>query len=420
MTAGGPTWRDVVARWPLALGVFLIAIATSAIVGLVTPREYESTVRLYVYAASELEAPTVNQIVKGNQFAVAEAALAPTVVKSDANLQTVLDELSLSWSRPQLAATIDATTVTNSPIVSLTATSASPQDSQTIVESVARAYIGSLDRDTAGVPFHVAATPLEAPKTPATPSKPNLPAIFAIGVIVGVVFGSLAAYIVALVSRQAGSPDRLAAEAGGPLVAALGTPAGDVEDTSGRARTRWLAARLGRLARANGTRSIALTTARPGDDVRAVAERVTAALQADGVRVGVVDLVSHADGGRYAGDGTVLRRGGGAAASPLSAGGVRAARDEVEQSHDLVLWLVDPVSASADALAVAGGLDATVLVADRRTPLTDVRGAREALRFAGEEFAGVVVTSVRRAGELRWGPFLEDAPADVRAEVLSS
>lgn len=177
-------------------------------------------------------------------------------------------------------------------------------------------------------------------------------------------------------------------------------------------RLHWLAVRLGGLARARSARSFALTSTRTDEDVRELADHLVTTLTGDGASVRVVDLISRPASRSYswsrATDGQSEPP---EVALPLSADAMLALRNSLESSHDLVLWLVDPAAASADAVIAIAGVDETLLVTDRRASVAEVREARAAIGFAEKSFAGVIVTSVKRAGELTWSPFLSGETA---------
>lgn len=281
-----------------------------------------------------------------------------------------------------------------------------------IVESVARAYIRSLsgqDGSTAGetdVPLSITATQLEPTSTAANPSEPNLALIFAVGGILGLLLGAIAAYAVATAARRVSSLDQLSSEAGAPIMATVQQLKPEGATQTG-VRLHWLAVRLGRLAREQSARSFALTSTRADDDVRELADQLVATLRGDGAIVQVVDLISRPPSKNHSWElATDDQSGSPEATLPLSADAMLERKSALESVNDLVLWLIEPVAVSADAIGAVGAVDETILVADRRVSIGELQEARAAMGFAGRSFAGVVVTSVSRASELAWSPFL--------------
>ncbi|TPF95436.1 protein-tyrosine kinase [Bifidobacterium sp. UTBIF-78] len=154
----------------------------------------------YRTSASSTTGSAGNELNSGASYINSQIQTYPQLVKTESVLQPVIDDLGLKTTVKELAATVTASNPSDTMLVDISVENADPKTASTIANAVAESLkkqvtstLYSDEGDKIVSPVNL--TVVQQAYVPASPSSPNVKMNLAIGVLVGVVFGLIAAVI---------------------------------------------------------------------------------------------------------------------------------------------------------------------------------------------------------------------------------
>lgn len=415
---------------PIAV-VTMLTVAAAAAVTLVQTPQYKATTELFVSAGGE----DLGQAFQGGVFVQQRVRSYIQVVDSPEVLGPVIDDLGLELSTRQLAGTIEAGTPFDTVLLTLTATSANPDDAAAIANAVAaefRTYIETLESRVGQVTAPVKVSVVKPAEPPGAPSSPSPVTNLALGLIGGIGLGIAAAVLRDALDSSIRTTDDAEAVAQAPLLANIpydSDASRPLGSRQGKARShreeaiRRLRTNLQYVDVDHPVRIVVVTSSMPGEGKTTTALDLSIAVARNGQRVlllegdlrrpravevlGLVEGVGLTD--VLVGDATfaeVVQTVPNQGVDVLACGPVPPNPAELLGSqqmekllleqrdhYDLVVIDAPPLLAVTDAAVLARASDGTVLVVrSGRTKREEVRAAKAALDAVSARLLGVVLT----------------------------
>ena len=237
-----------------------------------------------------------------SQSLTSQVSSLPNVVKVDAVLQPVIDDLGLHESVTELRSKISAMVVDKSTLLDLTVSDSDPQRAAKIVEALG----DSLNAQVSGTADGSQATSavrlvvVQKPAIPTTPDSPNVPANISIGIMAGIVLAVLGAIIQEIRKKTVETEDDVRSSLDVPILASVpktptlrsNVPAVIVKPTGHAAEeVRRLATNLAFvvLDRNEESNVLVVTSSTPGEGKTTLAVNLAAAYAEKGDSVLLVD-----------------------------------------------------------------------------------------------------------------------------------
>ena len=175
--------------WLSILGLTVVGIVLAAAYVHETPPTYtaESQVFLSVQAGS-----SVADLNQGTTYAATVARNYAVLTTTPQVLDGVISDLNLDTTPQALASHVTATVPTNTSIISIDATSGSPQQAADIAQSTANSLIATVKElalPDANQNATIVATNVTPARVPTSPTSPNLKMTLALGLVVGLAIG---------------------------------------------------------------------------------------------------------------------------------------------------------------------------------------------------------------------------------------
>ncbi|PYY33825.1 chromosome partitioning protein [Curtobacterium sp. MCJR17_055] len=422
--------------WLLILGGAVLGLLGAAAVNVTAVPEYKATTSLYVSVGGSTNS---SELAQGGTAAEQKVQSFAAVATGARVLQPVIDELGLRMTSNELAEKVATQTPIDSVIIDITVTDGSPTNASAIANAVgaslADVVTGTLETPSADgtSPFRIETVqPALVPEAPATPRVvSNLVGGLALGLLAGL---AAAAVRIALDTRLEGRVD-IEETGGAPVLgevpyhrdfrdrplAVHSDPLAPRSEAFRRLRTNLRFLELGR-----DSKSFVVTSSLPGEGKSTVAVNMALALAEDDQRVVLVDgdlrrprvaemmgvegavgltdvLIGRAelqDALQPWGRGNLVVLPSGQVppnpAEMLSSTGMTAILADLEARFDVIVIDAPPLLPVADAAIlgrIAGG--ALLVAATRRTSRKHFAQAAAALRDAGSEPLGAVITMAR-------------------------
>ncbi|WP_153392877.1 polysaccharide biosynthesis tyrosine autokinase [Ornithinicoccus halotolerans] len=182
-------------RWRTIVATFLAVLAVTALVTLLTDKQYQASSEMYVSTVSA-EDPT--DLAQGSSFTQRQVATYADVVTTPLVLDPVIEELGLDTTPRTLAERISTQVPADTVLITINVTDEDPQQAQAIAESVTRHFVETLrgldqvSEDTASPVKATIVSPAEVGSTPVSPQPlRNL----ALGAVLGLLLGFGAALL---------------------------------------------------------------------------------------------------------------------------------------------------------------------------------------------------------------------------------
>jgi polysaccharide biosynthesis transport protein len=187
-------WLSWVRQWRLIVSIFLLFVTVSAVVTLLTPREYSSQTQFFVSTANS---GTISEVAQGSSFTQQQVATYADLVTAPIVLSPVIDDLGLDESPQELGERISVSIPPNTVLIDVVVTDNDPAAAAQLADSVGTEFAESvqeLERLADGGPSPVKVTVVE-PATTAAPSSPNPPLNIALGAVLGALVGLAVAVV---------------------------------------------------------------------------------------------------------------------------------------------------------------------------------------------------------------------------------
>lgn len=170
---------------------FAVVFVAAAAVTFALPSKYTATAELYAtYTGQAGETQSTSEVASGTTYLSTQIKTYPNLVKTEAVLEPVIDELGLDMTASDLAGAVSATNPTNTYIIDIAAETRDPQRSADIANSVANNLAKQISsgRYTNGQSASsITLSVVQRAQTPASPSSPNVPLYLAAGALLGLI-----------------------------------------------------------------------------------------------------------------------------------------------------------------------------------------------------------------------------------------
>ncbi|BAJ73893.1 ATPase [Microbacterium testaceum StLB037] len=178
-------------NWILVLSLTILGGAGAFGWSLLQTPTYETSTELYVSVRSDSSG--VSELVQGTSFARQAVVSFVDVVDSAVVLDRVIDDLNLDTTPQQLARSIDASSPTNSVIITVRVSNTNAEQAAAIANSVgsnfADVVVNRLEKPDGDAASLVRVETIAPALVPTSPSSPHTPLNIAIGIVVGLALG---------------------------------------------------------------------------------------------------------------------------------------------------------------------------------------------------------------------------------------
>jgi capsular exopolysaccharide synthesis family protein len=429
--------RDVLAAlraaWWLSVAGLIVGAGSALLLSLLQTPLYTSTTQLFV---STRDSASTSEVFQGSQFSQQRVASYARLLMGEELASRVVQRLDLETSPRELRSTISATAVTDTVLIDVAVTHASPEQAQRIAEAVGEEFIdfvSDLEDTAAGGPSLVRVTVTNTPEVAAEPSSPMTVRNVALGAVVGLLGGAGLAVLRARLDRTVKDQEETAAVAGAPVIGTvLRDPSLDKQhtiDRVGNSRTaedyRQLRNNLQFLSVDEPPKVIMVSSALPSEGKTTVvinlalaltdANRKVVVVEADLRRpkvtrylglVGGVGLTNVLTGSAQLEE--VVQRYGNGDMSVIAAGPIppnpgellasshmAALIDKLRGEHDYVIVDAPPLLPVADSSGLAVHMDGVLLSVRYGTTRKDqLQQAAATLERVGAKLLGVILNIV--------------------------
>ncbi|GAB4586812.1 Wzz/FepE/Etk N-terminal domain-containing protein [Nocardia sp. IFM 10818] len=407
-------WHLVRRRWPIIVAGVVLCVAAAAGYARTLPTTYTASSSVYVSMAT---GTSVNDSYQGGLAAQQRVRSYVDLATSATVAQFVKDQLGLSISVDELRSKITAASPPATTIIVVTATDATADGARVLADEVVsqfRALVSRLEAIQAGAAPAARAEVIDKARTPQQPSGPQEKRIYLLGLLAGLALGLAAAFVRDKLDKRLRTSNDLEAILPVPIL-------GIIDD--GRPNAAGELRRLRTRITADPDRKTVLLTSLSQRSEPDVAIGLARTFADTGARVVLVDADTTGHGssrsaaGAAAGLAELLRTSTSAAEAVttwpevgigvLPLGGIDLRTPDLLDSDrlgdiisklgsefDVVLVEAAPVTAAADAIALARRCDATIGIIELgATTSNQVRGALATFGHDNERLIGAVAFS---------------------------
>lgn len=426
-------------RWKIIGLITLAGIAAGLAFWYLTPKQYTSSITLYVSAQGAENNQTAFQ---GAQLSQQRVTSYVQLVQSRRVASTVINELGLDTTPEELQTKIAASSALDSVLITVSVRQPSAQDAATIANTVGRVFADLVDEleqpAIPGNPPSVAVRIVEPAPVPVRPSSTGLSVLLVAGFFVGLTAGIALAIIRNLLDNTLKSLDQLRSITHGPV---LGVIAYDpavprrpltVHDDpqSPRAETfRQLRTNLAYIDVDRPPKVIALSSALPGEGKTTTVANLAIAFAASGQRVLAIEAdlrrpsLSNTLGleqrvglttvlaGRarveqaiqnWPAGGIDLLASGPLPPNPselLGSGHMAALLSELRPRYDIILLDTPPILPVTDTAAIARQTDGVILLCRfKSTTLQQLEQTVQSITAVSARLLGTIFSMVPKTG----------------------
>ncbi|MDJ0323905.1 polysaccharide biosynthesis tyrosine autokinase [Cryobacterium sp. PH31-AA6] len=432
--------------WTLILALTLFGIAGAAGASIATTPKYVATTQLYVSVQAAAGAAT-GDLLQGTSFARQAVTSYVDVVNSAIVLDEVIKELNLDMTASQLASTVTSSSPLNTVLIDVTVSNSDPELAAKIANSVG-ANFSKIVVDRLEKPDGEAASPVKIETiqpaiVPTKPASPNVPMNIALGLLVGLALGIGLAVLRSVLDTRIHSLHDIELVTDTPMLGGI------TNDPDARLRPlvvhsdpknpraesfRSLRTNLQFVNIEGGPRSFVVTSSVPGEGKSTTSANLAIALAETGARVALIDgdlrlprvaEYMGIEGGVGLTDvligraelADVLQKWGKNKLFVLPSGRVPPNPSELLGSaamartlaaltseFDVVLIDAPPLLLVTDAAVLSklcGG--AIMVVASGRTKRNELASAVKSLERAGSRLVGIVITMLPTRGPDSYG-----------------
>ncbi|SDO45395.1 capsular exopolysaccharide family [Microbacterium sp. ru370.1] len=287
-------------NWILILALTILGGAGAYGYSLVQTPTYEASTQLYVSVRSDSSG--VSELAQGTNFARQAVVSFVDVVDSALVLDRVIDDLDLDTTAQQLARSIDASSPTNSVIISIRVSDANAERSADIANSVgtnfANVVVNQLEKPDGNAASLVKVETIEPALVPVTPAAPHTLLNVVLGIIIGLALGLGIAILRSILDTRIHSLHDIEAATEAPVLGGIALdPDAKKRPLIVHADPRNPRAESFRSLRTNlqfidvdgSSRSFVVSSAGPGEGKSTTTANLAIALAETGARVALVD-----------------------------------------------------------------------------------------------------------------------------------
>lgn len=287
-------------NWILILALTILGGAGAYGYSLLQTPTYEANTQLYVSVRSDSSG--VSELAQGTTFARQAVVSFVDVVDSALVLDRVIDDLNLDTTAQQLARSIEASSPTNSVLISIRVSDANAERAANIANSVgtnfANVVVNQLEKPDGAAASLVKVETIEPALVPVTPAAPHTPLNVILGVIIGLALGLGIAILRSVLDTRIHSLHDIEAATEAPVLGGIALdPDAKKRPLIVHADPRNPRAESFRSLRTNlqfidvddSSRSFVVSSAGPGEGKSTTTANLAIALAETGARVALVD-----------------------------------------------------------------------------------------------------------------------------------
>lgn len=287
-------------NWILILALTILGGAGAYGYSLLQTPTYEASTQLYVSVRSDSSG--VSELAQGTNFARQAVVSFVDVVDSALVLDRVIDDLNLDTTAQELAKSIDASSATNSVIISIRVSNANAETAASIANSVgtnfADVVVNRLEKPDGEAASLVRVETIAPALVPTSPASPHVALNVALGVIVGVALGLGVAVLRSILDTRIHSLHDIEVTTESPVLGGIALdPDAKKRPLIVHADPRNPRAESFRSLRTNlqfidvdgSSRSFVVSSAGPGEGKSTTTANLAIALAETGARVALVD-----------------------------------------------------------------------------------------------------------------------------------
>lgn len=287
-------------NWILVLALTVVGGAGAFGWSLLQTPTYEANTQLYVSVRSDSSG--ASELVQGTSFARQAVVSFVDVVDSAAVLDRVINDLNLDVNAQKLAQSVQATSPTDSVIISINVTNTDPEQAAAIANSIgtnfADVVVNRLEKPEGDAVSLVRVETIEPALVPTSPSSPRIPLNVVLGVVLGLALGLGIALLRSVLDTRIHSLHDIEAATAAPVLGGIALdPDAKRRPLIVHADPRNPRAESFRSLRTNlqfidvdgETRSFVVSSAGPGEGKSTTTANLAIALAETGARVALVD-----------------------------------------------------------------------------------------------------------------------------------
>lgn len=287
-------------NWILILALTIVGGAGAYGYSLLQTPTYEANTQLYVSVRSDSSG--ITELAQGTNFARQAVVSFVDVVDSALVLDRVINDLNLDTTAQQLAGSVDASSATNSVIISIRVSDTNAEAAASIANSVganfADVVVNRLEKPDGEAPSLVRVETIAPALVPTEPASPHIGVNVAIGVLLGLAISLGFAVLRSILDTRVHSLHDIEAATESPVLGGIALdPEAKKRPLIVHADPRNPRAESFRSLRTNlqfidvdrSSRSFVVTSAGPGEGKSTTTANLAIALAETGARVALVD-----------------------------------------------------------------------------------------------------------------------------------
>lgn len=287
-------------NWILILALTILGGAGAYGYSLLQTPTYEASTQLYVSVRSD--STGVSELAQGTNFARQAVVSFVDVVDSALVLDRVIDDLNLNTTAQDLARSVDASSATNSVIISIRVSSENAEQAAAIANSVgsnfADVVVNRLEKPDGDAASLVRVETIAPALVPTSPASPRIPVNVVLGIVLGLALGLGVAALRSFLDTRIHSLHDIEAATEAPVLGGIALdPDAKKRPLIVHADPRNPRAESFRSLRTNlqfidvdgSSRSFVISSAGPGEGKSTTTANLAIALAETGARVALVD-----------------------------------------------------------------------------------------------------------------------------------
>lgn len=287
-------------NWIIVVALTILGGAGAYGWSLLQTPTYQANTQLYVSVRSD--AAGASELVQGTSFARQAVVSFVDVVDSALVLDRVINDLDLDVSAQQLAQTVQASSPTDSVIISINVSNTDAEQAASIANSIgtnfADVVVNQLEKPEGDAVSLVRVETIEPALVPTSPSSPRIPINVVLGVVLGLALGLGIAILRSILDTRIHSLHDIEAATAAPVLGGIALdPDAKKRPLIVHADPRNPRAESFRSLRTNlqfidvdgETRSFVVSSAGPGEGKSTTTANLAIALAETGARVALVD-----------------------------------------------------------------------------------------------------------------------------------
>lgn len=287
-------------NWILVLALTVLGGAGAYGWSLLQTPTYEANTELYVSVRSDSSG--ASELVQGTSFARQAVVSFVDVVDSALVLDRVINDLNLDESAQKLAQSVQASSPTDSVIISITVTNTDAEKAASIANSIgtnfADVVVNRLEKPDGDAISLVRVETIEPALVPTAPASPRIPINVVLGIVLGLALGLGIAILRSILDTRIHSLHDIEAATAAPVLGGIALdPEAKKRPLIVHADPRNPRAESFRSLRTNlqfidvdgDTRSFVVSSAGPGEGKSTTTANLAIALAETGARVALVD-----------------------------------------------------------------------------------------------------------------------------------